>query len=267
MKVHGRVVVVTGGANGIGAAMVRRFAADGALGVVVADLDDAKASEVAADADRVGSQGLAMRCDVGDEDQVRSLVTAVLERFGRIDLFCSNAGVAFGKGVDAATEEWDLAWRVNVMAHVFAARAVLPSMLARGAGYLLHTCSAAGLLTSPGDAPYTVSKHAAVAFAEWLAVTYRDKGILISVLCPQGVRTDMLLGGLASGDPAARVVAAAGELLEPEQVADAVVEGLDAERFLILPHPEVATYLRRKAEDPDRWLAGMRRLTARAAGA
>ncbi len=241
MRIQGKVVVVTGGANGIGAAMARRFAADGARGVVVADLDGARAREVADEADRAGSRGLAMRCDVGDEDQVRTLIAGVLERFGQVDLFCSNAGVAFGKGVDAASEEWDLAWRVNVLAHVFAARAVLPSMLARGAGYLLHTCSAAGLLTNPGDAPYTVSKHAAVAFAEWLAVTYGAKGVRISVLCPQGV---------------------AGELLEPEQVADAVVEGLDAERFLILPHPEVATYLRRKAEDPDRWLAGMRRLVA-----
>jgi NAD(P)-dependent dehydrogenase (short-subunit alcohol dehydrogenase family) len=264
MEIHGRVVVVTGGANGIGAAMARRFAAEGALGVVVADLDDAKASEVAAEADRAGCQGLAMRCDVGDEREVRALVAAVLRRFGQVDLFCSNAGVAFAKGIDAAAQDWDLAWRVNVMAHVFAARAVLPAMLARGQGYLLHTCSAAGLLTNPGDAPYTVSKHAAVGFAEWLAVTYGDKGIRISVLCPQGVRTNMLLGGLKAGDAAARVVAVAGELLEPEQVADAVVEGLDAERFLILPHPEVATYLRRKVEDPDRWLAGMRRLTARA---
>src|SRR5262245_23882108 len=266
MDLRQKVVVVTGGGSGIGAAMARRFAADGALGVLVADLDEAKAHEVAEEADRAGSQGLAMRCDVGDEDQVRALIAAVLERFGHVDLFCSNAGVAFGKGVEASAEEWDLSWRVNVMAHVFAARAVLPSMLARGAGYLLQTCSAAGLLTNPGDAPYTVSKHAAVAFAEWLAVTYGDKGVRTSVLCPQGVRTNMLLAGLEEGNPAARAVAAAGELLEPEQVADAVVEGLDAERFLILPHPEVATYLRRKAADPDRWLAGMRRLVA-AAGA
>jgi NAD(P)-dependent dehydrogenase (short-subunit alcohol dehydrogenase family) len=267
MKIQGKVVVVTGGASGIGAAMARRFAADGALGVAVADLDEAKAREVTDEAERAGARGLSMRCDVGDEDQVRELIAAVLDRFGRVDLLCSNAGVAFGKGVEASTEEWDLAWRVNVMAHVFAARAVLPSMLERGTGYLLHTCSAAGLLTNPGDAPYTVSKHGAVAFAEWLAVTYGDKGVRTSVLCPQGVRTRMLLGGLQEGNAAARAVAAAGELLEPEQVADAVVEGVDAERFLILPHPEVATYLRRKAEDPDRWLAGMRRLTARAAGA
>ena len=265
MRVQGRVVVVTGGANGIGAAMARRFAAEGALAVVIADLDEARAAAVATEADRAGSRGLAMRCDVADEEQVRDLVAAVLERFARVDLFCSNAGVAFGKGIDAAGGEWDLAWRVNVMAHVFAARAVLPSMLERGDGYLLHTCSAAGLLTGPGDAPYTVSKHAAVAFAEWLALTYGDSGIRVSALCPQGVRTNMLLGGLEAGDPAARAVKAAGELLEPEQVAEAVVEGLVAERFLILPHPEVATYLRRKAEDPDRWLAGMRRLTARAA--
>jgi NAD(P)-dependent dehydrogenase (short-subunit alcohol dehydrogenase family) len=266
MDLEGRVVVVTGGANGIGAAMARRFAAEGALGIVIADLDEDKAAAVATEVDRAGSSGLAMRCDVADEGQLRDLVAAVLERFGRVDLFCSNAGVAFGKGVDAAPGEWDLAWRVNVMAHVFTARAVLPSMLERGEGYLLHTCSAAGLLINPGDAPYTVSKHAAVAFAEWLAVTYGDRGIRVSALCPQGVKTDMLLRGLEERNAAARAVAAAGELLEPEQVADAVVEGLAAERFLILPHPEVATYFRRKAEDPDRWQAGMRRLIARAAG-
>jgi len=244
--------------------MARRFAAEGARAVVVADRDEGPARVVAAEVERAGTAGVAVRTDVSVEPQVRALVAGALQRFGQVDLVCSNAGVAFGRGLDAGDEDWAQAWSVNVMAHVFAARAVLPSMLARGAGYLLHTCSAAGLLTSPGDAPYTVSKHAAVAFAEWLAVTYGDKGIRISVLCPQGVRTNMLLGGLASGDPAARVVAAAGELLEPEQVADAVVEGLDAERFLILPHPEVATYLRRKASDPDRWLAGLRRLVARA---
>jgi NAD(P)-dependent dehydrogenase (short-subunit alcohol dehydrogenase family) len=264
MDLESRVVVVTGGANGIGAAMARRFAAESASAVVVADLDAGGAGLVVEEVRRAGVQALAVHTDVADEDQLRSLVAAVLERFGRVDLFCSNAGVAFGKGVDAATGEWDLAWRVNVMAHVFAARAVLPSMLERGEGYLLHTCSAAGLLTNPGDAPYTVSKHAAVAFAEWLALTYGDRGVRVSALCPQGVRTGMLLGGLDEDSPAARVVATAGAVLEPEQVAEAVVEGIAAERFLILPHPEVATYLRRKAEDIDRWLAGMRRLVARA---
>src|SRR6266511_2152829 len=230
MDLEGRVAVVTGAASGIGAAMARRFAAGAARAVVVADLDVERAGQVAGEVARAGAEALAMRTDVGLESDVRALV-----------------------------------WSVNVMAHLYGARAVLPSMLQRGEGYLLHTCSAAGLLTSPGDAPYTVSKHAAVAFAEWLAVTYGDKGVRFSVLCPQGVRTNMLLGGLQEGNAAARAVAAAGELLEPEQVADAVVEGLDAERFLILPHPEVATYLRRKAEDPDRWLAGMRRLVAGAA--
>ncbi len=264
MDLDGRIVIVTGAARGIGAAMARRFAAEGARAVVVADRDGERARAVADAVTRDGVQGIAVRTDVGLEHDVRELVTGTLDRFGRVDLLCSNAGVAFARGVEAPAEDWALAWSVNVMAHVYAARAVLPSMLARGAGYLLQTCSAAGLLSSPGDAPYTLSKHAAVGLAEWLAITYGDRGIKVSALCPQGVRTDMLLHGLEAGDPAARVVAAASEMLEPEQVADAVVEGLNAERFLILPHPEVATYLRRKAEDPDRWLAGMRRLTARA---
>lgn len=193
---------------------------------------------------------------------MRDLVERVLERFERIDLFCSNAGVAAGRGLDATADDWQRAWSVNLLAHVHAARAVLPAMLARGEGYLLQTCSAAGLLTNPGDAPYTATKHAAVAFAEWLSVTYGDRGIRVSAICPQGVRTAMLVGGLEAGNPAALAVAAAGELLEPEQVAGAVVEGLAAERFLILPHPQVAGYLRQKAADPDRWLAGVRRLVA-----
>ncbi|SRR6266545_1533436 len=264
MDLEGRVAVVTGAASGIGAAMARRFAAGAARAVVVADLDVERAGQVAGEVARAGAEALAMRTDVGLESDVRALVATALERFGRVDLLCSNAGVAFGRGIDAPAEDWALAWSVNVMAHLYGARAVLPSMLERGEGYLLHTCSAAGLLTSPGDAPYTVSKHAAVAFAEWLAVTYGDKGIRVSVLCPQGVRTNMLLGGLSEDSPAARVVATAGAVLEPEQVADIVVDGLAAERFLILPHPEVATYQRRKADDPDRWLAGVRRLVARA---
>ncbi len=264
MDLRHKVVVVTGGGSGIGAAMARRFAAEGALAVAVADLDEARASEVAAEVGHAGAASLATRTDVGAEPEVRGLVDAVLERFGRVDLFCSNAGVAFGRGLDATADDWERAWSVNVLAHVYAARAVLPSMLERGHGYLLHTCSAAGLLTNPGDAPYTLSKHAAVAFAEWLSVTYGDQGVRVSALCPQGVRTNMLLAGLEAGNSAARAVAAAGRLLEPEQVADAVVEGLAGERFLILPHPEVATYLRQKAGDPDRWLAGMRRLVASA---
>jgi NAD(P)-dependent dehydrogenase (short-subunit alcohol dehydrogenase family) len=265
MDLRAKVVVVTGGGSGIGAAMARRFAAEGAEAVVVADLDHARAAAVAGEVGREGATGLATRTDVGSEPEVRSLVDQVLERFGRIDLFCSNAGVAFGRGLEASPKHWQLAWTVNLMAHVHAARAVLPAMLERGQGYLLQTCSAAGLLTNPGDAPYTASKHAAVGFAEWLAVTYGDQGIRVSALCPQGVRTPMLLGGLEEGNAAARAVRAAAGLLEPEEVAAAVVEGLAAERFLILPHPEVATYLQRKAADPDRWLAGVRRMVAGAA--
>jgi NAD(P)-dependent dehydrogenase (short-subunit alcohol dehydrogenase family) len=265
MDLRAKVVVVTGGGSGIGAAMARRFAAEGAEALVVADLDHARAAAVAGEVGREGATGLATRTDVGSEPEVRSLVDQVLERFGRIDLFCSNAGVAFGRGLEASPKHWQLAWTVNLMAHVHAARAVLPAMLERGQGYLLQTCSAAGLLTNPGDAPYTASKHAAVGFAEWLAVTYGDQGIRVSALCPQGVRTPMLLGGLEEGNAAARAVRAAAGLLEPEEVAAAVVEGLAAERFLILPHPEVATYLQRKAADPDRWLAGVRRMVAGAA--
>ncbi len=262
MDLRGKVVVVTGGGGGICAAMARRLAAEGARAVVVADLNQARAAQVAAEVERTGAAGLATHTDVGVEPEVQALVDQVLARFGQVDLFCSNAGVAFGRGLEATAADWERAWSVNVLAHVYAAGAVLPAMLARGDGYLLQTCSAAGLLTNPGDAPYTLSKHAAVAFAEWLSVTYGDRGVRVSALCPQGVRTPMLLGGLQEANPAARAVAAAGELLEPEQVADAVVEGLAAERFLILPHPEVATYLRQKATDPDRWLAGMRRLVA-----
>lgn len=247
MDLAGRVVVITGAAGGIGGALARRFAAEGAR-LCVSDRDGTELPP-----------GFAVRADVTVEDEVRELVAAAERELGPIDLFCSNAGVATGQGLSADAAVWDAAWSVNVLSHVYAARAVLPGMLARGGGYLLHTCSAAGLLTAPGDAPYTATKHAAVAFAEWLAVMYGDAGIKVSALCPQGVRTPMLTEGLAAGDPSALAVAAAGQILEPEQVAEAVVAGLAAERFLILPHTEVAEYVRRKAADPDRWLAGVRR--------
>jgi NAD(P)-dependent dehydrogenase (short-subunit alcohol dehydrogenase family) len=259
VRVDGAVVVITGGAGGIGAALTRRFTAEGAEAVVVADLDSDGAGRVASD---IGPRAVPVGVDVTDEADVNSLVDGVLTRFGRIDLFCSNAGIASGGGVEMSTVEWNRAWAVNVLAHVLAARAVLPAMLARGSGYLLQTCSAAGLLIAVGDAPYTVTKHAAVGFAEWLAVTYGDRGIRVSALCPQGVDTPMLAAGLAQGHLGARVTEASGRVLSPDEVAEAVVAGLADERFLILPHQEVAGYAARKVADPDGWLAAMRRMVA-----
>ncbi|GAA3807915.1 SDR family NAD(P)-dependent oxidoreductase [Sphaerisporangium flaviroseum] len=255
MRVRDRVVVVTGAASGIGRAMARRFAQEGAAGVVVADLDEAGATQVAKD---IGDQAIAVRTDVSVQDEVRALVDTAEEAFGPVGLFCSNAGVITGQGLAADDLEWTRTIAVNVLAHVYAARVVVPRMVERGEGYLLNTCSAAGMISCPGDAPYAVTKAAAISFAEWLSIHYRTKGLGVSVLCPQGVRTGML--GRGSEDHVtARAVSASGAILEPEAVADAVIEGLDAERFHILPHPEVAEYVRRKAEDPDRWLAGMAR--------
>lgn len=252
MLVAGKVVVVTGGANGIGRALSQRFAAEGAKVVVVADLDGTKAFEVA---QVIG--GIALETDVGRESDIQRLAQTVLDKFGAIDLFCSNAGVGCAGGADAPDADWDVSWRVNVMAHVYAARAVLPGMLARGDGYFLPTISAAGILSQIGSAPYSVSKHAALGFAEWLSITHGDQGIKVSALCPMGVRTNMLRkaefgGGSFLLDSA----------LEPEEVADYAVKGLAEEKFLILPHAEVAEYFQRKATDYDRWLRGMRRLQA-----
>jgi NAD(P)-dependent dehydrogenase (short-subunit alcohol dehydrogenase family) len=258
MDLSGAVAIITGAGSGIGAALARRFDAAGAAGLCLADIDGESAAAVAAE---LRCPAVSMRTDVADEKQVRAMVDTAAAELGPVDLMCSNAGIATGLGLAAPDEVWAAAWSVNVRAHVYAARAVIPGMLARGRGYLLNTCSAAGLLTQPGDAPYAVTKNAAVAFAEWLAVTYGDQGIKVSALCPQGVRTPMLERGLGSHE-AARLVAAAGKVLAPEEVADAVVAGLAAERFLILPHPEVAEYVRRKADDRDRWLAGLRRLVA-----
>ena len=255
MELGGKVVVVTGGGSGIGAALCRRFAEEGAKGVVVADLDGDAAGRVAED---VGGRAVAL--DVSKQAEVERLVREAEDAYGPVDLFCSNAGIGGGGGVEVPDEDWQRIWEVNVMAHVHAARAVVPGMVARGEGYLLNTASAAGLLANLGNAPYTVTKHAAVALAEWLAITYGDQGVKVSCLCPQGVRTNMVRE--ATGGTSGDVVLAQG-LLEPEDVAEAVVVGIREERFLILPHPEVAEYYRRKADDPDRWIAGMKRLQAR----
>lgn len=252
--VTGKVVVVTGGGNGIGRALCRRFAAEGASAVVVADIDESNAAQVAAE---IG--GTAIGADVSREASVARIVEETIARHGGIDLFCSNAGVAVTGDEHSPDDEWARCWGINVMAHVYAARAVIPHMLARGRGYLLQTVSAAGLLTHPQSATYAVTKHASLAFAEWLSMTYGGRGITVSALCPQGVRTDMLLRAEAEGRRRSFLLDSA---LEPEQVADEVVKGIVAERFLILPHPEVAEFVRRRADDHDRWLRGMRRLQA-----
>jgi NAD(P)-dependent dehydrogenase (short-subunit alcohol dehydrogenase family) len=250
MQAKDKVIVVTGGANGIGRALCSRFAAEGARGVVVADRDSDGSEQVAG---AIG--GMAVAVDVGVEADLVRLVETATSRYGPIDLFCSNAGIIALGGVEAADADWQRIWEVNLMAHVWAARAVLPGMLARGQGYLLQTASAAGLLTQIGSAPYAVTKHAAVALAEWLAVTYADRGIKVSCLCPMGVQTRMLEEAPAGIGDLLRSTA-----LEPEVVAGAVVQGLAEERFLILPHPQVADFFRHKADDYDRWLRGMCRI-------
>jgi NAD(P)-dependent dehydrogenase (short-subunit alcohol dehydrogenase family) len=252
MKLQDKVVVVTGGGHGIGRALCRRFAAEGARTVVVADIDHEAARKVAAE---IGCCDFAV--NVASESEVQLLVDDVLKKHGQIDLFCSNAGIGVDGGCDVPDRNWQRIWEINVMAHVYAARAVLPGMLARKDGYLLQTVSAAGLLTQIGSAPYAVTKHAALSLAEWLSVTYGDQGIKVSALCPQGVKTRMLEQAEFGGG--AFLMEGA---LEPEQVAEAVVKGLESEQFLILPHPEVLEYIRRKANDYDRWLRGMRRLQA-----
>jgi len=254
VKVKDKVVVVTGGASGIGRAMAHRFARDGAKHVVVADLAGDGAAKVAAE---IGGSHRAV--DVSKEDDIVSLIESTERTHGPIDLFCSNAGIGLGRGIDEPDTVWQKIWEVNVMSHVYAARHLVPRMVPRGGGYLLNTASAAGLLSQIGSVTYAVTKHAAVALAEWLSITHGHEGIKVSVLCPQAVRTAMTAGneqGVASVDG----------MLEPDDVAEAVTQALDEERFLVLPHPEVAEYMKRKAGDYDRWLAGMRRLAAKYRG-
>lgn len=252
MKLKDKVAVVTGGANGIGRALCRRFAAEGARAVVVADMDSEGAAKLAEEID-----GISVATDVSIEADIVNLVNRAMAAYGAIDLFCSNAGIGTPGGADEPNDVWQRIWEVNVMAHVYAARAVIPAMRARGEGYILATASAAGLLAQIGSAPYSVTKHAAVAFAEWLSITHGNAGIKVSCLCPQGVNTDLLRRSAGGPGDFLRENA-----LEPEDVADAVVKGIDEERFLILPHPEVEEYFRRKGMDYDRWLRGMRRLQA-----
>jgi len=251
MKLKDKIVIVTGAASGIGKALCERFHKEGAAGIAAVDLNEDGAMAVAAS---VG--GIGLGADVANEADIIRVVEETEKKYGQIDVFASNAGIGVydpSHAASASNEDWERIWGINVMAHIYAARAVLPKMIAQGSGYLLNTASAAGLLSQIGATPYSVTKHAAVGFAESLAIAHHDEGIRVSVLCPQAVRTPMIAntdGGVAGLDG----------LMEPEEVCDAVIQAMDEERFLILPHPEVLEYMKRKATDYDRWLAGMRRL-------
>lgn len=280
MDINGRIVVITGGGGGIGRAMATAFAAAGAGAVVVADIDGDAAERVAANLRADGHDALGLRCDVAEEADTIAVVDAAVAAYGRIDVFCANAGIVVPGGVEVLDAEWERIWDINVRSHVHAARAVLPAMLERGEGYLINTASAAGLLTQIGSAPYAVTKHAAVALAEWLSITHGDAGIRVSCLCPQGVWTAMT-GAPADADDAGGDVTEGGEGLEsefavstagrdgmllPVEVAAAVIEAVADERFLILPHPVVADYEVRRASERERWLRGMRKVNAQVMG-
>ena len=255
MELKDRIAVITGGGGGIGSALGRRFAAEGARAVVLADIDGDAAAKAAGE---IGAAARGVECDVSSAAAVAALIQDVERREGPIDLFCANAGIARGLDVAAPDEAWDEMWRVNLMSTVVAARHLIPRWVERGGGYLVVTASAAGLLTTLGDAGYTATKHAAVGLAEWLAITYGDQGLRVSCLCPQGVRTNMVFGPGTEGTIGAEQVRRL-RVIEPDEVAEAVVSGVREERFLILPHPEVARYFQAKAADHDRWLAAMRK--------
>jgi NAD(P)-dependent dehydrogenase (short-subunit alcohol dehydrogenase family) len=254
MQLKDKIIVVTGAASGIGRAMAERFAKEGAKRIVCADLNGAGAKTVA---DKIG--GVSFATNVAKEDDIRHLIDSVERDVGPIDLFCSNAGIGVRGGAEAANDDWQRIWDINVMAHVWAARHLVPRMIARGGGYLLNTSSAAGLLSQIGSAPYAVTKHAAVGLAEWLAITHGDQGIKVSVLCPQAVRTAMTAGNEGG-------VASIDGMMEPEPVAEACVRAIEREDFLILPHPEVLEYMRRKTGDYNRWIAGMQKLNRKYRG-
>ena len=264
MELSDKVAVVTGAGSGIGRALAQAFATNGAKAVVCTDLDGDNAAETA---EMIGPVATSARLDVGDERAVERIVVDTVEAHGSLDVFVSNAGYGLRGGLDLPTDEWQRMMNVHTWSHLYAARAVIPGMVERGGGYLLNTASAAGLLTQMDSGPYAVSKHAAVAFAEWVSINYGDQGIGVSVLCPQAVRTNILgpRAMTASGEGARQ--AAGDGILEPDVVARACLEAMRDERFLVLPHPEVLTYFQRKASDYDRWLSGMRRFRQRLAGA
>ena len=270
MKLEGKVAIVTGGAAGIGRAMAERFAAEGARGIVVADVDAEGARTVASgiDRDRPGT-AFSAGADVAADDELAAVVQLAQHAFGPVDVFCANAGIGGAHGlIETTSEDWDRAFAVNVRSHVTAARLLVPGWLERGSGYFVTTASAAGLLNQIGAPAYAVTKHAAIAFAEWLSLTYGDRGIGVSCLCPMAVQTKLLADGLASDDEAGlglRISAGAGAVLDPVEVARCVIDGLADERFLILPHPEAHTFETLKVADRDAWLDGMRRVKRGAA--
>ncbi len=259
MKLKDKVAIVTGGASGIGEALIERFHAEGASGLVVVDRDLDGARQVA---ERVG--GTAVGCDVTDEAAIAALVNDTIDAHGRVDVMVSNAGYASGGGLEVANEEIQRMWEVHVMSHIYAARAVVPAMVANGGGYLLNTASAAGLLTQLGSMQYAVTKAAAVSLGEFLAITYGERGIRVSMLCPQAVATNILTNSPDGMGEEGSAGAAAGDgVLQPHELAQTVIECMDEERFLVLPHPEVQTYRERKADDIDRWIVGMQRFQSR----
>jgi len=266
VELSGRTIVITGAGSGIGKALAERIAAEGPRALVLADLNE---EGVRAVADSLGDVATAVRTDVGREEDIRALVDRAREVGEQLDVFISNAGVPGPEAgpVETTNEDWDQAWRINVMAHVWAARALLPEMLKRGDGYLVSTASAAGILTQVGALVYSTTKHAAVAVAEWLSITYGDRGIKVSCICPLGVRTPMLDTALEDSVGGAALLR--DDLLEPSDVAEAVVAGIREERLLIFPHPQLAQYMAFKGGDNERWLAGMRRMVqaAREGGA
>jgi NAD(P)-dependent dehydrogenase (short-subunit alcohol dehydrogenase family) len=261
MELDGATAVVTGGASGIGRALAEALVAAGARGAVVADRDAARAEAVAA---ALGPTALAVACDVTREADTVAAVARAEAAFGAVDLFCANAGILAGTDPATPDDVWDRVMDVNLRAHVHAARRLLPGWLECGRGHFLSVASAAGLLAQVGSAPYTVSKHAAVAFAEWLSLTYGDRGIGVTCVCPQAVDTPMLELDDALVGAGAAATLTSGAIVPAAAVAAAALQGVREGRFLVLPHREVAEYWRRKADDPERWLRGMRRLQARA---
>lgn len=258
MDISQAVTVVTGGASGIGRAIAHRLADDGAGAVVVIDINSSGVNEVAAELTASGTRASGLVVDMRDQTAIETAIDHIETEVGPIDLWCGNAGVGANGGVELDNDVWDFNWDVNVMAHVMTARVLVPRWIERGSGHLLLTASAAGLLTNLGTAPYAVTKHACVALAEWIAITYGERGVGVSCLCPQGVRTPMTE---ADGELAIEVVKAMG-MIEPEDVAEAVANGLANDDFLILPHPEVSTYEQRRAGDRGRWIQGMQKLQA-----